>query len=413
MMRALLNNLCNYAKVGAVWLADLVNWVGDPYQEFDRPEDLKYHEWLHEKAAKFEKDFLDFRTHKWKIWSYKLPVDPGDQCLWQGVYTALWALKYSVTKDMMDHAFMLACMGGLIRHQMPTNETAKRLVRGWHEDWTYQDDASNDQATGHLLGIYFLWKYGDLAARASAKDLIVGLADELAVHDNKLVNADGTPTKHGKLENGYLTDPLNLTLCLAIYKAAHEMTGEQLYSVRYESLVGRYSPLIPYANVRLLWWEKTHHAHRAAIHYSILCDLERDHGLYQRYLRGLLRTWRMERKSANPWIYYLVRRIAVVEPEALEKVKKHLKEFTLEDKQYNVERINSTDVETFKWGRHKRCRQPLPRWRVGSQDFFWQRHLYSADDWVGNGAGNVRHNGGDFLVAYWGLRSLRLIGETE
>lgn len=410
LMKTLLNKLANVVKVGGIWLADLVNRVGDPYQEFDRPLDAKYFEYLHEKEKKFDNDMGAFYWPERNVYLYTRPGNSGDQCLWHGIYTTMWALKNSVTRDHFTQ--LHSCLEGMRSFLVPS-DVGVRLIRGWREDGTYEDEVSNDQATGFLAGVYFGWKYGDIYCRDVARELITGFADELAIHGNKLVNKDLTPTKHGKLENGLATDPLNLTLALATYKTAYEITGERLYQVRYEEFVQKYSLLIPYASVRLLWWEKTHHAHRAAIHYSILCDLEKDHDLNRKYLRGLIRTWSMERKSANPWIYYLLRRVCLYDPEDLDKCRKHLKEFTLEEKQYNAERINSDKVETFQWGNHKRCRQPLPRWRVGSQDFFWQRHLYSADDWSGNGAGNIRHNGGDFLVAYWGLRSLRLIVATE
>lgn len=405
-----LNNALNILKVGLIILTDLINGAFDPYENFDRPEDPKYSELLYLKAAKFDVDLDAFITDRGII-RYKIPTDSGDQCLWHGVYTAMLAIKNSVTN--LDNARLTGSMRAMENFLGYIKFGGRYLIRGWRDDGTFQEDVSNDQATGFVCGVYFGWKYGNAECREHAKNLIIALADSLMLHDNNLVNGDGQPTKHGKLENGYLTDPLNLTLCLAIYKVAYAITHEQVYEVRYQNLVRKYRPLIPYANVRLLWWEKTHHAHRAAIHYSILCDLERDHDLNRLYLKGLLRTWVMERKSGNPWIYFLMRRICLFDPSHIDACRKHLREFTLEDKQYNVERINSTRVETFKWGNHRRARQPVPRWRAGSQDFFWQRHLYSADDWVGNVSGDARHNGGDYLIAYWGLRSLHLIGGQE
>lgn len=411
MTGMLLNNLVTYIKVVVIWLTDCVNWLYDPFKEFTRPLDAKYFEYLHEKERKFDADMGAFYWPERNVYLYTRPGNSGDQCLWHSIYTTMWALKNSVTQN---HSTQLhSCLDGMQNFLRPTGETNPRLIRGWREDGSYEDEVSNDQASGFLAGIYFGWKYGDIYCRVVAKKLITGLADELAINGNQLINADGSPTKHGKLENGYLTDPLNLTLCLAVYKVAYELTGEQLYSVRYDQLVERYRLLIPYAKVKLLWLDEQPASHRAAIHYSILCDLEKDHDLNRKYLRGLLRTWRIVRKSANPWIYFLVRRICLVDPAHEDQVRKHLREFTLEEKQYNAEKINSKSVETFKWGGHLRARQPLARWRVGSQDFFWQRHLYSVDDWLGNSSGNIRHNGGDFLVAYWGLRSLRLIGSAE
>ena len=416
MIRTLLNSLANWLKVALILTSDLINRVFDPYENFDRPEEPKYSELLYEKAAKFDVDMDYFFWDKHGIYRYKLPTDSGDQCIWHGIYTAMIALKTSVTRN--DYSRLLKCLEGMESFIYPTGENIPRLIRGWREDGTYEDSVSNDQASGFLAGAYFGWKYGNADCREQAKLLITGLADELSIYNNCLINVDKTPTKHGRLENGYLTDPLNLTLCLAIYAVAYRITGEPLYKVRYDELVKKYCPMIPYGNAKLwltrfLVLEKTHHAHRAAIHYSILCDLEPNHDLNRLYLKGLLRIWMMERKSGNPWIYFLMRRVCLFDPSHIDACRKHLMEFTLEDKQYNAEKINSNHVKTFKWGKHIRARQPLARWRVGSQDFFWQRHLYSVDDWIGNQTGNVRHNGGDFLIAYWGLRSLRLLGATE
>jgi hypothetical protein len=412
-MKTILNHLANWVKVVGIIVTDIINRVFDPFEEFDRPVEQKYQEWLWEKERKFTKNMESFFWPDRSVWLYKHPIDSGDQCLWHGVYVAMWALRYSVTCDPIDASRLEECIHGLRQHQSPTGESIPRLIRGWRVDGTYEDAVSNDQATGHLLGIYFAWKHGTLECRRNARNLILGLADELAIYDNKLVNADKSVTKHGALENGYYTDPLNLTLCLAIYRVAYALTHEYLYFVRYKWLVERYFPLISYANVRCLWWEKTHHAHRAAIHYSILCDLENDRKLRDRYLKGLIRTWKMERKSGNPWIYYLLRRVCTYDENSIENCRKHLKEFTLEDKQWNMERINSPQVASFRWGKHLRAYQPLPRWKVGSQDFFWQRHLYAVDDWIGHGKGIVEHNGGDYLIAYWGLRSLGLILPSE
>lgn len=402
-----MNSLANWFKVAAIWLTDLINRF-EPFDEFTRPVEPKYPETLDEKAVKFENDLESFWVDGFL--QYNLPPNSGDQCLWHGMYTALSALRYNVKESDGSLRELMNCVSGLRRHQRRGFEDYPRLIRGCRADGTYEDEVSNDQATGHLLGIYFLWRYGSLECRGAARDLISGLADELLDHNYAFVNAAGEPTKHGQLIQGYKTDPLNLTLCLAILRVAAELTHDPAYQWHYEQLVEKYKPLLPYANVRLLWWMKTHHAHRAAIHYSILCDLEDDHDIHRMYLKGLIRTWKMERKTANPWIYYLMRRQVLMDPGELENVKKHLEEFTLEDKRYNVERINSTRAPNFRWGGRRRAYQPLPRWQVGSQDFFWQRHMYSVDDWIGNTESNaLRHNGMDYLICYYGLKSLRLL----
>ena len=414
-MKKFLMFFVNYFKVGLVWVADGINWLVDPFQEFTRPDELKYPEKLSDKEAKFSTDMERFWWAARCVYLYTLPGNSGDQCLHHGIYTAMMACKYAVLKDEITLAKLKNCALGLRMHQVPYSGDSIRLIRGWRTDGTYEDSVSNDQASGHILGIYFLWKYGDILSRNMARGLIVGLANELLSNQECLVNADGTPTTYGQLTNSYLTDPLNLTLCLAIYKLAYEMTTDVRYNVRYNDVLTMYEPIIPYANLKFLWWKQDSVAVRAAIHYTILCDLEKDHDIQRKYLGGLLRTWKMERKVANPLVYFLMRRICLNDPAYEDRVKRHLREMTLEDKYGNVERINSTrpGVESFTWGGHLRSPQPLPRWRMGAQDNFDARNFSSVDDWIGNKTADTQYNGGDFLSAYWGLRSIGIIGSDE
>lgn len=411
--------------------SDIVNLI-DPFDEFDRVQYPKYFEYLWEKAKKFEDDArMYFYWSGRSIWcatttptavpGMQNPINIGDQCLWHGVWTALWAIKYSVTKDIGDLSTLHDCFQGLMAHQTPKGEVTKRLIRGVDVLGNVTDDVSNDQASGHLAGIYFMWKYGDDTCRDGAKVLIKGLADELLANNHCLVNMFGKPTTYGALEQGWKTDPLRLTLLLAIYKAAGAMTGELVYIDTYNSLVSKHNAILRYAKVRLLWVDKDYDTHRAAIHYTILCDLETDSTLHRSYFKGLERVWRIARKSANPWIFYLVRRQGSLPQQELDRVLKHLTEMTLEDKSFNLEKINSANrqqwadegMRFFSWGGHIRSSQPLPRWKVGSQDFFWQRTMYAVDDWIGNKQPDTRHSGLDFLISYWGLRSLNLIGSKQ
>lgn len=403
----------NWFKVGLAWLVDAINWLLEPFQEFTRPDELKYPEALIQKEAKFWSDMERFWWAARKIYLYTLPTNSGDQCLWQGVYTAMVSLKYAATNDENVLARLHDCGLGLMQHQIPYGNGEQRLIRGWRSDGTYEDSVSNDQASGHILGIYFLWKYGDIQSRNMARRLIVGLADELLAHGNCLINADGTPTEYGNLVDGYLADPLNLTLCLATHKLASAMTSDPKYEAAYNAVLSLYQPITPYANLRLLWWKQDTYPLRAAIHYTILCDLEKDHDTQRKYLAGLLRTWRMERKVANPFVYFCMRRICLYDPAYEDRVKRHLREMTLEDKNGDVQRMNSNTVPWFWWGAYKRAFQPIPRWKIGAQDYLDGRNFSSVDDWIGNTVSDTHYNGGDFLFAYWGFRILGIIKRDE
>jgi hypothetical protein len=111
-----------------------------------------------------------------------------------------------------------------------------------------------------------------------------------------------------------------------------------------------------------------------------------------------------------------MRKIMLLDPADLRECLIRLAEMEPAQKAYVQQRINSTDaafwkergVRFFDRGGHLRSSQPLPLWKMGSQDFFWQRCQYSVDDWIGLTEGQFEHNGVDFLVAYWGLKELKL-----
>lgn len=450
--------LLSTIKIGGIQLTDALNKlpVKDPFDEFTRPavvKDPDNPETLLLKAAKFEKDLEMFFVNDC-IYSYGLPmpagspVDPGDQCIWHGVTTAMWAFKYSVTKDPLDLEKLRVCMKGLDMHQTVHGEPQRRLIRGFRPptenerngpeevmqgpqlfirrgDWWIEDMASNDSAGGHVLGIYFAWVYGDADIKKKAVILIKGIADELLNHDNALVLPSGGPTEFGALIQGWKTDPLRLALALTIYKMAGVMSGEAKYSDRYTSLVKTYrgDKLAAFAKVKLnlLSLDTTADSHRAAFCLSILGDLETNADWKGNYLAGLQRTWDVVHKGMNVWIALLNARHNHLDAGLVGNLKIILSEFTAEDKLRNVEQINSKDkafwvlmgVKFVTVKGHLRATQPLPSWKMGSQDFFWQRNRNSVDDWIGSVEPSCLHNGVDFLLAYWLGRNLNLINGNE
>lgn len=421
-----MNIFANIIKRVAIAVTDQVNSWYDPFEEFTRPLVEKYPETLKDKASKFDSDMKNrFGLFNGKIWNYKITlhdrVDLGDQAIWHGIYTSMWAFKYSVTSASNDLAVLRNCIDGLHMHQS-VGLTSKQgewpgrmLIRGLDEDGNTQDDASNDSLSGHLAGIYFAWLYGNDDIKKECNILIRGIADEILANNFSIINRNGKPTQYGKLIDGIFTDPLRLTLCLAILKTAYKITSVVNYQDQYKLLLNRYMAFVAYPKVRLLWIDTRYDSHRSAIHLSILADLETDQEPKALYLKGLERVWNMEKKSGNAWITYLYSRHFKLSNNDNQLCKKVLKEFTLEDKNNVVEKINSNrkDIKTVKWGNEVMATQPLPRWQVGSQDFFWQRNLYAVDNWIGVQNPGIVHNGGDFLVAYWLGRKLDYISENE
>jgi hypothetical protein len=348
------------------------------------------------------------------------PIDTGDQAIWHGVYTAMLALRFNSigegAQQQETYGHFVEAAKGLQLHQRVPGEAKPRLIRGWSDDIkTFQDDASNDSATGHLLGIYFGWKFGPATMQPVFAQLAAGLAAELHNHEDNLVGANGRPTTHGALVQGWKTDPLRLTLALAIYAVAATLTKENAFIQDYERLYRRYRSLIPYPKVRLWWWEKSYDTHRAAIHLAILADLTSG-GPRQDCVYGLERMRRMVAKDGNVWVNELCKFGGYGwSPDDRDQALKVLSEFTLEDKMYNEGRDNYAKIPSFGdpvtgkdwhpnpilWDGKWIADQPIPRWAARSQDFFWQRNMRSLDAGSAGHAADSRLNCADWLCAYW------------
>jgi hypothetical protein len=416
--------ISNIIKVGAIWLADMINLVWNPFDKFTRHMILKYPESLDIKAQKFEANLANFYHDNIVYdstisWSTNFD-DVGDEALWHGVTIAMLAMKYSVTKDPNDLEKIRAGMVGLNLHQTAHGEPVRRLIRGVQDPLnpktTFIDDVSNDGASGHILGIYYAWKYGDDAIKQQAQVLARGIADEILTNNYCLIGPTGSATTYGQLIDGWLTNPMCLTLCMAIFQVAYTLTGDLKYNIAYHDICDVYGcvNLFKYPKISFLTWNNWNDDHRAAIHLSILADLVLDDA--QPFVDGLKRIWRLNKKSGNAWIAYLCGKHFDIPKEELNPCITLLNEFYVENKN-DMQMINSTNpnieklgIEVFEYSIAEFitgafvCTQPLPLWWTGAQDFRWQRCLYSSDDWIGTTTPNQIFFGVDFLVAYWGFK---------
>lgn len=424
-------------KAALIRATDFVNKVHDPFDDFTRPKitegESKY---LHELEASFYDDLVGrFWGCDGQILLHRIPlpqgspIDTGDQAIWHGIYTGVLALRYHLAPNPgvanRVYADLVQCSKGLQLHQTFHGEQNPRLIRGVSDDLkTFEDEASNDSATGHLFGIYFGWKFGPKSLRPVFSQLALGLASEILAHDHAIVRQDGKPTRYGALIDGWKTDPLRLTLALAIYAVAATLTDQPAFMKAYSDLYVKYKPILAYPKVKFLWMENYNDTHRAAIHLAILADLTQGPAR-QTYIYGLERMRRMIDKEANIWIN------AICDwggygwaPDNRDDALRVLGEFSLERKSSNEGRdayarwfkVVNPPWKWFKplvWNGKWMANQPIPRWAARSQDFFWQRNLRSLDVGTnGHGADSIL-NGGDFLAAYWMSRLAGILGPED
>lgn len=355
--------IVNLIKVGAIWLADLVNKLWDPFTQATLPTVTGD---LAELESKLFTELQGYHVVNGKFAYQKpMPPDAGDYALFQGLYLAMLAFKGA------DTTAALAELNALFVNDI--------LIRGVRSDGTMNDTTSNDSATGVIFG---LWAIKD-------KTIIKRWAQRIWDSGYALTDLNGVPTPYGQLEQGWKTDPLRLTLLLAIFALAR--LADSKFDEPYNELFNKYKLLLAYPKVKLLWWDTDYDTHRAAIHLHILHNITGS----EVYADGLRRIQRIMRKSNNAWVE------ALCAPALGHANLSMLYTFTYEDRIKGIlQSINSDTVESVKWGGNVRAKQTLPMNKRGSQEFFWQRSLFSLDEWVGNKVANTWHCGLDFLLCY-------------
>jgi hypothetical protein len=367
--------IINLIKVGAIWIADIINRLIDPFEEtaFTDTTNLEGLENLF--SVNLE---AGFKRDGWFLYQTPFPEDAGDCALFQGLYTAYRFLKGDLEGDLCP-------LSSLFKNA--------RLIRGYRADGTVNDTTSNDAGTGMLLALYCAWQY--------MHPMVLGLstvqwAQRIIDDGYALADQNGAPTTYGQLEQGWKTDPLRVTLLLAILALAMKIDRAK-FEPHYDAIYRKYKEILPYAKVKLLWWDTDYDTHRAAIHLHILWELTRD----ETYKDGLLRLHRITRKANNAWVNVLC--APVLAPE---DVNLSILSTFHSGIRSNRQSLNSGTVESVKWGSNELAKKALPIWRRGGQDFFWQRNMFSLDEWVGNtGADSpeytIHYTGLDFLLCYW------------
>lgn len=317
-----------------------------------------------------------------------LPIDLGDQAIWHGYATAMEAIGGS-------SVFLSCFVDGLVLHQ-----PKGILVRGVDPvTWRMQWDASNDSATGHLVGLFFVLMYGEASQRMTCVALVKEWASAVVLNNYSLVNADMTPTTYGVLEDGWKTDPLRITLLMALLLTAYTFTGVEEYCDHYDKLRDLYEPLTHALPFRCFGLEKYPDLHRGAMHLYILSKLDADNAPY---LKGLRNYQKWARKEGNILVLALCAGTLGSTAEDGALARKVLGEFSILAKNSNPGKQLSLSWPTkARWGGEWVSRQPIPKWQKRTQDYEWARNPYALDSGVEGQPADSYMNGSDFLFAYY------------
>lgn len=352
--------------------------------------------------------FLHFDTMGSKVWVWNQDAnDLGDNCVWQGIFTA-WA--YMTGSAMKPGAVRgLAALAAKPRFTGPTillrgmcrsgevtpppdrtdffyvTETGSEVEASSVKsdplvnEYTYlcKDDASLDSLIGFLYGAAYA--HGDVSSEAI--DLKAGLSElatSIAAAGYKLSNRDGSPTEYGDISPSLTQFPLRLLTLLLLLRLAGK-------SEEYESVFAKTKPLLTCAETHFLGNRGWSNDHLAFMVYDALLLVEPDPKFRNVYMSGLSRLNKKAKDCGNPFfsavcLRWLGEQACV---NADEDIKVCLHDFSVP--KAAVERKNSTrtDLQTTRLGKELVAIRPLRMYDRVPTDHFWQRGAYQLDGFIG------------------------------
>lgn len=400
---------------------------------------------LEAKAAHFEEQVRD-RHNRYGYVTITFLDPPGDAAsgkqevsdndgLWTAMFVAAESYRYAATGSEDARALARRSMDALLRLEEVTpidGFPARALMRKgeqdvvqsggeWHDtpdgEWTWKADTSSDEIDGHF---YAFCVYYDLVADEAEKRRIEGVAGRIATHliDNGhyLVDLDGERTTWGvwapeRLNGDWKPQQgLNSLEILAIYKAAHHLTGDAKFDEAYRDLAIRHHYALNTMDQKLTAPKWVNHSddELAFLSYYTLLSYETDPGLRAIYLAGLERSWRYERPERCPlwnFIYCAVTgRLEDVRASILT-----LQEWPMDLVTWRARNSHRADVL---------ARTPQGGWTEEMDPVVLPYYERPTHKWNGNpfrldggDAGSREEDGTVFLLPYWMGRHYGIIGD--
>lgn len=379
----------------------------------------------------------------------------GDAAFQSGQCTQAMALRYAVTRTpealahIRDHLAgwrffqRLTGVPGLIGRSYSHVDWSmedgayddldenpdKHRGQGEFADYLWKADTSRDQVSGAVNGIAMAFDLvDDDQARRDARDFLVELADHVWDNGLAIVDPDGEMTTHGDMDGESIEglpvpNGMNAVCCLAWFKAAHHVSGEQRFDDHYRELLMErdyLGAMRDYMWVYMGYGTKWYNVYLVYQNWFHLMRLEQDPDLREDYKAVFRDTLWLNVKDettpnhravaeANPvkipwYLYSTGERDALRLHDALWQVVV-FPESPLRDKR--VSNSTNPDIQVNP-DRSDEALFPLPSNLRKPDMVIWHRNPFELDG--GEDSGEER-TGCDYLLPYWLGRYYGYIGE--
>ncbi len=333
------------------------------------------------------------------------PNDLGDAAIWQGVYTAMTALRWSVKKDAASLAAMQAAAIALSCYFYETGPGISIIVRGAMPIWlerklfsidpanasryftdgccgdpfAYREDASLDSMLGAMFGAAIVNRFGDAASRAFLSREMKRFSCGFTKAGFKITNRDGSVTTYGDCSPGFLQAPVR-TLAAALPSL---VSGGQEWRAIAMSHAAEFATTDTQVPGRISW-VNANLAILASLTFAFAAPKDAP-GLPE-IMRGLDALLDKYADAGNSFLIFgSILAGAPVTVGQRDKGSKILSEFPIGPKPQSG--LNSSTADSL---------QPVPVWQRPPSDVIWQRSPYAY-----SGSDATAFNRLDYLIAHY------------
>jgi hypothetical protein len=331
----------------------------------------------------------------------ELPNSLGDAAIWQGVYLAMTAMRFSVSGTIPARVALhqaAAAMAAYLRRGVLYRGAVPKDLPGVSMDPSkayftedgllLRDDASLDSMLGIMFGAAFVQRFGDAEARGLLAAPLEEFSDRFAADGFRLVRRDGTPTTYGDCRPGFFQAPVRtLAAALPCLLAEGPMGAcwrgiAKAYGAEFATTDTQVPGRISYVN-----------AHLAALaNMAYVCAAPSGAPGLEEAREGLRRLVAKYADAGNSFIVYGAAALGLpLTTSARDKAAKVLSEFPLGSKPKAG--LNSSEAPAL---------QPVPVWQRPPSDYIFQRSPYPY-----RGSETLAYSRLDYLLAHYLSRSPR------